>query len=168
MLKTRPFKQRKMMCGPASLKIVANYFGIQVSEKKLAKLCKSNKIIGTTGENLIKGARAIGLDGHIIDDANFKTIQRWLDKDIPVIVDWMSPGQSRPPRARMAGGHYSIVVGLTSTHIVLEDPGLGSRRKIKRADFMSVWFDFDDNYLKKKSDLILRRVIVITRKNKII
>jgi len=162
-LRTKPFKQSKMMCGPASLKIVADYFGIQAGENKLAKLCKSNKIMGTTGENLLRGARAIGLHGSIIDDADFKTIQYWLGKDIPVIVDWMSPGQSRPPHTRMAGGHYSVVVGLTPTHIVLEDPGLGLRRRIKRADFMSVWFDFDDLYPERKSDIILRRIIVINR-----
>lgn len=162
-LATKSYRQSKMMCGPASLKIVADYFGIQASEKKLARLCKSNKIIGTTGENLLKGARTIGLHGRIINNSNFDTIQKWLKKGVPIVVDWMSPGQSRPPRSRMAGGHYSVVVGLTPTHIVLEDPGLGSRRRIKRTDFMSVWFDFDDLYPERKSDIILRQIIIINR-----
>jgi ABC-type bacteriocin/lantibiotic exporter with double-glycine peptidase domain len=162
MLRTRSFKQSKMMCGPASLKVVAMYFGIRKSERELARLCKANTTIGTLGKDLAAAARAIGFNATIIDKSDFKTIQYWLNKDVPVIVDWMSPGQSRPVnKSKMAGGHYSVVVGLTPTHIVLEDPGIGQKRKIERKKFLSVWFDFDYEYMKKKSDLILRRLIVV-------
>jgi ABC-type bacteriocin/lantibiotic exporter with double-glycine peptidase domain len=160
-LRTQSFKQSKMMCGPASLKIVANYFGIPATEQKLARACGSNKTIGTTGEGMLRGAEFLGLKAQIIDEASFSIIGKWMRRGALVVVDWMSPGQSTPPRVRMAGGHYSVVAGLTFTHIILEDPGLGGRRRIKQAEFMAIWFDFDDLYLAKKSDLILRRIIVI-------
>jgi ABC-type bacteriocin/lantibiotic exporter with double-glycine peptidase domain len=161
-LKTKSFKQSKMMCGPACLKIVADYYGIHKSERELSKLCKASKIDGTTGENMLKGARAVGLDGKIQDNANFELIAKWLRKGIPVIVDWFSPGQSRPvEKSRMADGHYSVVVGLTKTHILLEDPGLGQKRKVPRHEFMRVWFDFDTRYLARPAGIILRRIITI-------
>lgn len=163
-LDTRHVKQSRMMCGPASLKIVAEYFGIKKSEHELALLCKTNTRIGTSGKNLVAAAKKLGFETKIFDDSVFSMIEHWLRRGTPVIVDWMSPGQSRPPRVRMAGGHYSVVCGLTKAHIILEDPGLGSRRKVSREDFMSVWFDFDDLHLKKKEDLILRRMIVVAPK----
>ncbi len=149
-LDTPHFKQSKMMCGPASLKIVAQYFGIHKNEREFTRLCKANRIIGTSGKNLVRAAKVLGFTTRVFDDADFGTIERWIRKGVPVIVNWMSPGQSRPPKVRMAGGHYSVVCGLNRTHIVLEDPGLGYRRTISRKDFMTVWFDFDDIYLKKR------------------
>jgi ABC-type bacteriocin/lantibiotic exporter with double-glycine peptidase domain len=164
-LTTQSFKQSKTMCGPASLKIVAEYFGVIKSERELARLCKTKKTIGTLGKDLAAAARKLGFQARIIDNANFKVIQNYLKKRVPVIVDWISPGQSRPVnKARMADGHYSVVIGLTPTHIILEDPGVGQRRKIEREKFLRVWFDFNYEYMKVRSDLILRRLIVITQR----
>lgn len=163
-LKTKSFKQSKMMCGPASLKIVTDYYGIRKTEKKLSKLCKANKIDGTAGENLLRAARAVGLSGKIHDNANFEVIRKWLGKGVPVVVDWFGPGKSSLPKSKMAGGHYSVVCGLTSTHITLDDPGIARKRKIRRDKFMPVWFDFSDGYLKKPTRIIFRRVIIIAPK----
>jgi predicted double-glycine peptidase len=61
----------------------------------------------------------------------------------------------------MAVGHYSVVSGLTSAAIVLQDPALGKRRIIPRPAFYRVWFDFTYVYPRTKDDLIIRRMIVV-------
>lgn len=163
-LKTPSSRQKRAYsCGPASLKIVAKYFGVSHSETTLERLCKTSKATGTSGENLLRGARAIGLDGHIIDNASFQTIATWLKRGVPPIVNWFSPGQNRPAhKSEMADGHYSVVAGLSPTHITLEDPELGAKRHIPRREFLRVWFDFHGP--RRPSNLNLRRLIVIAPK----
>jgi ABC-type bacteriocin/lantibiotic exporter with double-glycine peptidase domain len=56
------------MCGPACLKIVFAYFGRQVSEKQIAKACRSSSRSGTTGTNLVKGAKKFGFGAKGLTD----------------------------------------------------------------------------------------------------
>ena len=60
----------------------------------------------------------------------------------------------------MADGHYSVVIGLDDEYIYLQDPEIGGERKIKRENFMKVWFDFTGYYLKPE-ELVLRQLIAI-------
>ena len=50
LLKVKPFRESAGMCGPASLKIVLDYYGVKKSEKELAVLCKTKKDLGTSNE----------------------------------------------------------------------------------------------------------------------
>ena len=149
------------MCGPACLKIVFAYFGRHLSEQKIAKACRSSVRSGTTGPNMVRGAKQFGFDAKVFDRSNFRTIAKWLRRGVPVIVDWMStvrnPGDGQP----MACGHYSVVCGLEKSHIVLQDPGIGGRRRISRDAFLNVWFDFKDMFPKDASDLIIKRLIIV-------
>ena len=79
-LETVSFRQTKGMCGPACLKIVAAYFHIDVSQARLRSACRSSRVSGTTGVNLAKGARTIGLATEIRDHAEFGHVARWLRK----------------------------------------------------------------------------------------
>jgi len=49
---------------------------------------------------------------------------------------------------------------LDNNNIYLQDPEIGKIRKLKRDDFMRVWFDFKGEYIKQK-ELIIRQIIVI-------
>jgi ABC-type bacteriocin/lantibiotic exporter with double-glycine peptidase domain len=160
-LKTRRFRQSEARCGPAALKIVAKYFGIELPEAQLARICRTSSISGTTGINLVTTARKLGLAARIVDGANFKMIEAWLRKGVPVIVDWMSTGHREAGASRVARGHYSVVCGLTSKEIILEDPAIGRKRRLPRNAFMSVWYDFKHLFPKKTDDLIIRRMVVV-------
>ena len=131
-LKTTNFKQSPAMCGPACLKIVASYFGIDIGERRLIRACKSSKISGTTGRNLVNAARGLGFHAEIIDSADFRTIGQWLRRGVPVIVDWMSTSEDLRTGQHIVGGHYSVVCGLSQRNIILEDPAMGRRRTIPR------------------------------------
>src|SRR3954451_13716999 len=103
-LATDNFKQSRAMCGPACLKIVFAYFGKQVSEKQIAKACRSTLRSGTTGPSLVRVAKQFGSDAKVIDRSNFRTIPKWLRRGVPVIVDWMSTVTYLGDRQPMACG----------------------------------------------------------------
>jgi predicted double-glycine peptidase len=162
MLKIKPFQETlfRSYCGPAALKILLSYYGVEKSEKELAKLCGTRKELGTDGQGIKRVAESLGLKVKIKNYGNFEDIAGWLNKGVPVIVNWFTRGRADYPDSETADGHYSVAAGLDGKFIYLQDPELGKMRKIKRADFMRVWFDFKGAYL-KKDELIIRQLIAI-------
>jgi ABC-type bacteriocin/lantibiotic exporter with double-glycine peptidase domain len=163
-IKTKPFQGRNGVgwCGPASLKIVLDYYGIEKSEKELAKLCKVDKDLGTDDKNIKRVAEQLGFKAIIKNNSSFKDIEKWLDKKVPVIVDWFTKGRQEYSESEVADGHYSVVAGLDDKYIYLQDPEIGRIRKLKRNDFMRVWFDFGGEYI-KANGLIIRQIIAICK-----
>ena len=154
MLNITPFRQKPGHCGPASLKMVLDFWGVQITEKKLAELSGCSPSSGTGSEGLVRAAQKLGFRVRIKDFSELKDIREWVGrKKIPVIVDWFA----------FEGGHYSVVSGIDSENIYLEDPSLGYRRALKRSTFKRLWFDFPNDFLKSKSELIIRRMIIIDR-----
>jgi ABC-type bacteriocin/lantibiotic exporter with double-glycine peptidase domain len=164
-LATGNFKQSRAMCGPACLKIVFRFFGNDVSERPIAKACRTSSNTGTTGSNLVKAAQRFGFDAELVDRSDFRTMAKWLRMGVPVIVDWMSTITPERGRAPMACGHYSVVCGLDSEYIVLQDPAIGRRRRVSRSSFLSVWYDFKLLFPKTADDLIIRRAIIVVPKS---
>jgi len=114
MLKIKPFQEtlNAGMCGPASLKIVLDYYGIEKSEKELAKLCRHNKNLGVDDEKIKRVAGSLGFKVKIKNSSNFKDIENWLDKKVPVIVNWFTKGRQEYSESEVSDGHYSVVAGL--------------------------------------------------------
>lgn len=154
LLGVKPFRQSPGFCGPASLKMVAGYFGINKSERVIGKLAKCSAKHGSTGPNVARAARMLGFNVLLMDHSTFRDIQRLLQQHVPPIVGWFSGDDS----------HYSPVVGLDEKRIYLQDPELKRVHVVDRKTFMRVWFDFDTDVPKGKKDFILRRVIVIRPK----
>ena len=162
-LDVKPFQEtlNAGMCGPASLKMVLAYYGIEKTEKELAKFCGTEAELGTNDVSLQKAAESLGMKVEIHNNASFDDIQSWLDKKVPVIVDWFSRGRSDYPDSAVADGHYSVVVGLDDENIYLQDPEIGSLRTIKKDDFMKVWFDFTGSQISSWDEMIIRQLIVM-------
>lgn len=164
MLKIKPFQEtlNAGMCGPASLKILLSYYGIEKSEKELAKLCGTKKDLGTDDQGIKKAAESFGFKVRIKNNSSFKDIEKWLDKKVPVIVNWFTRGRVDYTDSDVADGHYSVVCGLDDNNIYLQDPETGKMRKLDKEDFMTVWFDFTGRYI-KSDELIIRQIIAIYR-----
>lgn len=162
LLDVKPFQETldADMCGPASLKIVLEYYGVNKSEDELAQLCKVKKGLGIDEKGIKTVAEKLGFKVKIKNNSSFKDIESWLKKDVPVMVNWFTRGRTDYGNSSTADGHYSVVVGLDDEFIYLQDPELGSMRKITRNDFMRVWFDFKGEYL-KANELIIRQIIAI-------
>ena len=162
LLPVKPFQETlfKSMCGPASLKMVFNYYGIEKSEEEIARLAGTTEDLGTDEESIKKVAESLGFKVEIKNESSFEDIQNYLNKKIPVIVNWLTRGRIDYDDSQVPDGHYSVAVGLDDEFIYLQDPEIGKLRKIERDDFMKVWFDFKGKYI-KPDELIIRQIIII-------
>jgi len=153
MLKIKPFRQKSGLCGPATLKMVLSYYGINKTESAIAKDTDCDPDLGVDARRMLEYAHDLGLNGYIQDLSTFEDLERLVIKEeIPVIVDWFSEDD----------GHYSVVVDLDSENIYLLDPQIGFVRALRRQLFFRVWFDFPGDFLRSSDDLTIRRMIVIT------
>lgn len=162
MLNVKPFQEtlHAGMCGPASLKIVLDYYGLVKNEQELAELTGTTRDLGTDDKGIARAAESLGFKVLIKNESNLSNIEEWLNKGVPVIVDWFTRGREDYPPSEMADGHYSVVVGLDDNLIYLQDPETGGLREISRDDFVKVWFDFSGEYI-KADELIVRQLIAI-------
>jgi predicted double-glycine peptidase len=162
-LKVEGFQEtlHENMCGPASLKIILNYFGVKKEEQELADLM-GKTCLGTDDKGMKVAAESLGFQVVIKNESDFADIQEWLDRSVPVIVNWFTRGRSDYSDSDVADGHYSVVVGLDENNIYMQDPEIGKMRTINRDDFMRVWFDFSGETI-KANELILRQLIAIYR-----
>lgn len=151
MLPIKPFRQKKGRCGPASLKMILAYYGVYRTEQELVHLTKCSAAKGTQAKNIVAAAHKLGLKGFVKDNASFQDIKKYINKKMPVIVDWFSVDE----------GHYSVVTWLDTKKIYLQDPELGHMRTMELTTFKRIWFDFPGNFMASKNDLILRRILVI-------
>ena len=161
-LNVQPFQEtlHADMCGPASLKMVLDYYGANKTEKELADMAGLVLGLGIDEKGIEKAAKSLGFNVEIKNESNFEDIESWLAKGVPVIVDWFTRGRADYSDSEVSDGHYSVVCGLDDGYIYLQDPEIGGERKIKREDFMRVWFDFKGNVI-KPDELIIRQLIAI-------
>lgn len=154
MIKIKPFRQTAGLCGPASLKMVFDYYGVSVPEAQIAKAAGATRKKGVTPKGLVRAARKFGFRAVFKENGTFFDIRRFIRQGIPVIVDWFSEDE----------GHYSVVVGIDAKNIILIDPELGGRRKMPLKKFLRVWFDFPGDYIKNPKEIVLRAILAVTKK----
>jgi len=152
MIKLNPFRQTPGLCGPASLKMVFDYYGVQVSEAEISKITGASKEKGVPKEGLIKAAKHFGFQVFSKEKSTLSDLKYFIKRKIPVIVDWFFEDE----------GHYSVVVDIDKNNIVFRDPSFKSLRKMPIEKFLRVWFDFPGKYIRESKELILRRILVIT------
>ena len=152
MLNIKPYRQKPEYCGPASLKMVLDFYGIGKTEDELAKMAGYVPTKGTKSEGLIKAAKELGFKAFQKDFSEIEDLKEYvINKRIPVIVEWFSADD----------GHYSVIVDIDKKNIYMQDPELGNLRTLDIEIFKRVWFDFNEGLLKSKDDIIIRRMIVI-------
>jgi predicted double-glycine peptidase len=163
LLNIKPFQEtlNAGMCGPASLKMVLDYWGVDKTEKELGELCGTDAELGTDDSVFKRVAESIGFRVEIKNSASFEDIEYWLNREMPIIVDWFTRGRSDYSSSEVPDGHYSVVVGLDDEFIYLQDPEIGESRKIRRGDFLKVWFDFRGTMIDSWDDMIIRQIIVV-------
>ena len=161
-IKIKPFQEtlNAGMCGPATMKMVLAYYGIEKSEKELARLMRHSEELGTTTEDAVRVAKQFGFEVKIKRNTSFADLEKWLDKKVPVIVDWFTRCRRDYGDSEISDGHYSVVAGLDDEYIYLQDPEIGKIRKLKRDDFKKVWFDFRGKYIQPEK-LDIRMLIAI-------
>ncbi|MDP1538735.1 MAG: cysteine peptidase family C39 domain-containing protein [bacterium] len=155
MIKLKPFRQTPGLCGPASLKMVLEHYGVSVSESKIARIAGASKGKGVSAKGLIKAARHFGFQAFSKKNSSLGDIKYLIKRKIPVIVDWFFEDE----------GHYSVVVDIDKKNIILMDPGLGGERKMPIEKFLRIWFDFPGKFIKKPKDLVLGLMLAVVPKS---
>lgn len=156
MIKVKLFRQTPGLCGPASLKMVLDFYGKEFSEKELARASGYCPEQGTNPQGILSAAKKLGFQGLLREKSSLDELEAIINKGIPVIVDWFWEDE----------GHYSVVVGFNKKNIILADPSLKRLRKMEKEKFLRVWFDFEPDFMKTEKDLILRMMIVVFPKEK--
>jgi len=155
MIKIKPFRQTSGFCGPASLKMVFDYYGVSVPEAQIAKAAGATRKKGVTPKGLVKAAEKFGFKAFFKEKCSLGDIGRFVKRGVPVIVDWFSEDE----------GHYSVVTGIDGKNIILMDPELKGERKIPLKKFFRIWFDFSGDYIKDCKEMVLRAILVVIPKN---
>lgn len=164
-LPVKPFQEtlHGSFCGPAVIRMILDFYGIEKSEAEIATISGNDPNLGIGENQIISVLESFSLKTETKNFASYQDLENYLSKGIPVIVDWFTRGRADYAEDEVADGHYSIVVGLDATHIYLQDPEVGRVRKISREDFLRVWFDFSTDHIEKWEDLIIRQAIAVYR-----
>ena len=150
MIKLKLVEQSKnYTCGPAVLKMILSYYGINKSESLLEKETKTSNKHGCQESAIVKVAKNFGLKGYVKQKSSISELRRLNKKGIPVIIDWFSPD---------VNSHYSIVVGFKGDKIMIADPSFGKIRTFGIKWFEERWFDMFN--MKKP---LIKEIIVIEK-----
>lgn len=159
-IKVRPVGQKNGSCGAASLKMVFDYWGITLSESKIARVAGTSEEKGTSIQGLIKASEHFGFKAIVKKNASLDDLRQYIKQEIPVIVDWFLEDD----------GHYSVVVDIDKNNIFLADPAMkkpflyGNIRKIPCKKFLGIWFDYLGDYPKTQEDMVLRMMVILIPK----
>lgn len=163
LLPVKPFQEtlHSSFCGPAVIKMVLDYYGIEKTESEIAVMANKDEDLGISDQDIKRVLESFGLKVEIKNFASFEDIKSVLEKDVPVIVDWMTRGRSDYDEDELVDGHNSVVVGLDEEYIYLQDPEVGRIRKLLKKDFIRVWFDFTTDHIEKWEDMVIRQMIAV-------
>lgn len=157
MIKLKAFKQTNpSTCGATCLKMVLDYYKIRKSEKELVRLAHTSRRYGTKAQDIVRVGNIFGLNGFVKEFSNIKDINKYISKDIPVIINWFSGWE----------GHYSVAFDIDKNNIYFKDPETAESVKMSIYVFKKIWFgirkgDIYSPKTKSENDLYLRRIIVL-------
>jgi len=159
MLEIKPFVQSDpSLCGPAVIKMLLNYYGIEASESEIAERCHHTYEVGCTDLQMKEALESYGLAVKIYENSSIEDLKYWINHRIPIIIDWFSVSGSDDD---VGSGHSSIVVDVDTERVYLIDPWNGDVRKIKHKNFLGVWFDWrTDPYITTWENMILRQAMI--------
>jgi ABC-type bacteriocin/lantibiotic exporter with double-glycine peptidase domain len=124
-------KQLPGYCGPASLKIVLDYYGVQKGQNEIAKLANASVEEGAEPWGLVQAASQLGFKASYISNGSLEDLREFIKLNIPVVIDYQ----------RKWGGHYSVVIGFEEDKIVLADPQKAKVVKEKIDKFSNSWWE---------------------------
>ncbi len=112
--------------------MVAAFFGTHYTSEQLYEIVRPNPDTGTRNKDMIKVAKKLGFSVYSKNKASIENIKKFLNQDLPVIVNFIEPRGKEE-------GHYSLVVGITDREIIFNDPGYGQGFSMGITEFLSRW-----------------------------
>lgn len=156
-MKIKPIKQPdESACGPTSILMTSNYFGLNYSFDDVAKTSQYVERDGLSDDDLVETLLKLGFTVTQKDTVRWSELKNaHTDKSV-VIVSWMLDGYI---------GHFSVVDEVTDDKIVLAEPQSGKLVTFEKMKFMRLWMGYDDMwYPVKNTDIKLRWMCVVKKK----
>ncbi len=130
------FKQEKSTtCGPACMRMVLAFEGMDCSENELEIICDAGWLGNTCGD-LAKGAKKLGFESEEIENTTINDLKELLESKQPIIA-LISPSVLY---GGIAGfGHFVVIIGLDAEKIYYHDPALGKNLSEELNVFLNAW-----------------------------
>jgi predicted double-glycine peptidase len=132
-MKNFPFHKQETSytCGAASLRMALEKSGISLSEKKVAKLLKTNKVRGSWTKNFPFVAECFSLNYIVCRNSSVEDLKQAQNKGYAIIVLYLYPPEKVD--------HYSIIRKFDKNYIYFWDPWFGPDHKYTNAYFRKIW-----------------------------
>lgn len=133
------FKQEKnTTCGPACVRMVMAYCGIEKPEIELEELCETGWL-GNTCEDLASGAQKVGFQAEVVENLSAERLEDLLRKGIPVIA-------LLDPAILYDGiqgfGHFVVIIGLEKSLMYYHDSDQEKDLAKDAQTFLNAWEKF--------------------------
>jgi len=115
-------------CGPASLAMIFCYYNKCQDYPDLLKKASENH--GTGNFRMKELAEEIGFRTEVKENASIDDIKKFLEKGIPVVVNYIEPSEG--------WGHYAVVTGINDK-IILANPDTGKEEEMEIDGFKKRW-----------------------------
>jgi ABC-type bacteriocin/lantibiotic exporter with double-glycine peptidase domain len=162
MINILPYQQSDASrCGPAVIKMVLMYYGIDATENDIILKCGTYTYENGCDDHAMKKAfESYGVSIEIVNNSTLEDIEYWMKWKVPIIVDWFSGGVDANYED-VPNGHSGIVVDIDREKIYILDPEFALVRCIPRNDFERVWFDWREKLISPdSSNLVIRQILV--------
>ena len=121
----------KYYCGPTSLGMIMQFYGVDKATKTLAGLCGTGTN-GTGYNEMVSVAKKFGFSGsYVATGKNVNFLKSMTDAGKPVLVHVDTQGYWP--------GHYMVVTGVHDGRVYLNDPWRGCARSYTIAQFNAQW-----------------------------
>lgn len=129
-------------CGPACLHVVMAYYGVNIPEKDIAKMLKTNWSEGTSVRNLIEISKFYA-EEHRLNIAcgsfTIGKIKQNIKRQFPVIVGFQAWGETENYAEDWKSGHYAVIIGYDEEGFFFEDPYIINRGYLSFEEFSKRW-----------------------------
>lgn len=122
-------------CGAACMRMILGSIGINKSEKQVAKMLKTNKMIGTWHKNIPELAERYKFDYMIFREASWLDLVFYHNTGWKIIVCFIN---------RENIPHYCVVKKINWHSIYFLDPYFGPKERYFIHDFKKRWHDTED------------------------
>jgi|SRR3989344_2657963 len=122
-------------CGPAVIVTVLSSYGIRTTQKKAARLARTNKKTGTSTRGLLSALRSFGVRVRGGNGQTLGGIRRAIRANMISIVCYTEPHENI--------GHYAIVLGFRGGNILLLSPDERGQTPVAmpQKEFQERWKD---------------------------
>jgi ABC-type bacteriocin/lantibiotic exporter with double-glycine peptidase domain len=136
-MKTPYYKQEtRYTCGATCFRMVLAGIGIKKSEKQIAKLLRTNKVIGTWHRYLPRIAEKFKFDYIVRRKAKISELKTFSKNGWKAIVCF---------HHQLEGPHYAVVKKINWHSIYLLDPYFGPKERYFLFQFKQMWHDREED-----------------------